>query len=153
MVEVWCLCGLFLTVALPPSSSLCSRTTKRQIIRPHRQEILTSVFSILLLNLSSFLPCCNSVAHVLWARGYSPADITQLGSLLGQPLEVTQRCFWSYTQRGERQKREAELINRTFWEVLLFRVAVLHTFMEEIRSQVVIFTASRDRFRSTDVCY
>lgn len=64
MLGVWCLCGLFLTVA-HPRSALCSRPTQRQIIRPQPRNPDICLFHSA-LSLRSFRPRCNSVAHVLW---------------------------------------------------------------------------------------
>lgn len=107
MAEVPCLCGLFLTFATPPPA-LCSRTTKRQIIRPEPRNPDICFFHFA-LSLSSFRPCCNSVAHVLWVWAIPS---------------------WHYT---------AGLTSgpavRSYPEVLLelhsqFWFAVLHTFMK-----------------------
>lgn len=118
MVEVWCLCGLFHTVALPPPA-LCSRTTKRQIIRPTPRNPDICFFHSA-LSLSSFRPCCNSVAHVLWVWAIPSWHYTA-GLASGPAVRSYPEVLLElHAERREREGKRLNWLIAPFCSVSLF---------------------------------
>lgn len=139
MDEAPCLCGLFLTVALP--SVVRSKSLGQS------QEILTSVFSILLArSFNSFRPCCNSVAHVLrvWVipSWHYTAGLAS-GAVRSYP-EVLLELHWGRKTERERPNCLIAPFEKYFcsgWRFFTFGRAVYGNKAEKIRRPSNDFTA------------